>query len=526
MLLIFPPVAKPCEPPAGIAKLAGALKAHGIPCTILDANLEGLHYLLQEPKPMPDTWSRRAIKNVAGNIAALRDPLTYRSLDRYSRAVNDVNRVLEVSARESGVTLGLADYQHQGLSPLRSKDLIASAEHFEKDPFYPWFRERLTQTIEESRLSHRCGGRGEDHQKRGWSREEAPLIGLSLTYLSQALCAFAMIGYIKREFPAARIILGGGLITSWMKRPGWKNPFADIVDHLIAGPGEVPVLELLGAKAGKQIHYAPDYGLFPLCDYLSPGSILPYSGSSGCYWNKCAFCPETAEQNPYVPVPADRARDELDALVAKTRPVLVHLLDNAVSPALMRSLAEKPLGVPWYGFARMGNEFTDRDYCRALRRSGCVMLKLGLESGDQGVLDTLQKGIDLTTASLVLKNLHAAGIAAYVYLLFGTPPETEPEARKTLDFVVRHKDAITFLNLAIFNMPICGKEAEEYETERFYEGDLSLYTGFKHPRRWDRKKVRQFLDNEFKRDPAVSAILKNDPPMFTSNHAAFFAEIY
>ena len=42
MLLIFPPVAKPCEPPAGIAKLAGALKAHGVPCTVLDANLEGM----------------------------------------------------------------------------------------------------------------------------------------------------------------------------------------------------------------------------------------------------------------------------------------------------------------------------------------------------------------------------------------------------------------------------------------------------------------------------------------------------
>src|SRR3989337_1951299 len=31
MLLIFPPIAKHCEPPAGIAKLAGALRAHGIP---------------------------------------------------------------------------------------------------------------------------------------------------------------------------------------------------------------------------------------------------------------------------------------------------------------------------------------------------------------------------------------------------------------------------------------------------------------------------------------------------------------
>ena len=214
---------------------------------------------------------------------------------------------------------------------------------------------------------------------------------------------------------------------------------------------------------------------------------------------------------------------DLKSLISKTGPVLVHLLDNAVSPALMHALANEPLGIPWYGFARIDRELLDSDYCMKLKRAGCKMLKLGLESGDQGVLDRLRKGTDLETASLVLKNLHAAGIAAYVYLLFGTPAETIREARKTLEFVAAHSDAITFLNLAIFNMPVCGHEAREYETEHFYEGDLSLYAAFKHPHGWDRRAVRQFLDIEFKKHPAVSAILKNEPPVFTSNHAAFFA---
>ena len=150
------------------------------------------------------------------------------------------------------------------------------------------------------------------------------------------------------------------------------------------------------------------------------------------------------------------------------------------------------------------------------------MLKLGLESGDQGVLDRLQKGIDLDMASRVLTTLKKAGIATYVYLLFGTPEETEAEARKTLEFTVRHADAIGFLNLAVFNMPVCSQEVNGYDTEKFYDGDLSLYTGFTHPRGWDRSAVRRFLDNEFKKHPSVSAILKNDPPVFTSNHAAFF----
>jgi len=502
MLLIFPPAAKPCEPPAGIAKLAGALNAQGIFCTVLDANLEGLLHLMRKPRTAIDTWTRRAVKNSSSNLAALRDPRIYRFSDHYSRAVKDVNRVLEASVREFHAILGLADYHHQQLSPVRSGDLIIAAEHPEQNPFFPWFSRRLPEIL---------------------NKTSSPLIGFSLNYLSQALSTFAMIGFIRREFPGLKIVLGGGLVTSWMKGPAWKDPFGGLVDHFIAGPGEGPLLELLGFKEIGHTHVTPDYGSLPHEEYLSPGFILPYSGSSGCSFRKCSFCPETAEDNPYVPVPAELAMTELRSLIAKTDPILVHLLDNAVSPALMQALVNEPPGVPWYGFARIGNELADRDYCMQLKRSGCRMLKLGLESGDQGVLDRLRKGIDLATASLVLKNLHAAGIAAYVYLLFGTPVETIGEARTTLEFVAAHRDAITFLNLAIFNMPVCGHEARERGTEHFYEGDLSLYTAFKHPHGWDRKAVRRFLDIEFKKHPAVSAILKNDPPIFTSNHAAFFA---
>ena len=307
-----------------------------------------------------------------------------------------------------------------------------------------------------------------------------------------------------------------------MKRPGWTDPFGGLVDHIIPGPGESALLDLLGARADRQAHAAPDYGALPLHAYFSPGFILPYSASSGCYWNKCSFCPETAEANPYAPVPVPEALSDLGSLIVQTRPVLIHLLDNAVSPALMRALAEKPPGVAWYGFARISRELMDLEFCLSLKRSGCAMLKLGLESGDQAVLDKLRKGIDLAVASQVLLNLQKAGIATYVYLLFGTPAETAVEARKTLAFVVRHATAITFLNLAIFNMPLCGEQAGEYGTEHFYEGDLSLYTGFRHPAGWDRKLVRQFLDDEFKRHSAISRILKHDPPLFTSNHAAFF----
>ena len=521
MLLIFPPVAKPCEPPAGIAKLAGALNAHGVSCEIFDANLEGMLHLLRLPNAASDTWTRRAVKHCSSNIEALRNPDTYRCFDRYSRAVKDVNRVLEASGERYRAAPGLADYRHQALSPVRSADLIHAAAYPEQNPFFPWFSRRLSEFFDGSAVQ-RQGREEKLYEPAHDAVSSRGFIGLSLNYLSQALCTFAMIGHIRKTFPECKIVLGGGLVSSWMKNPGWNNPFKGLVDHLIAGPGEGPLLRLLGVKELDHRHTAPDYRSLLRREYLSPGFILPYSGSNGCYWNKCSFCPETAEGNPYVPVPAEEAMTDLNALIAKTDPVLVHLLDNAVSPALMRKLAINPIGVPWYGFARIETDLTDLDYCIQLKRSGCRMLKIGLESGDQGVLDRMSKGIDLTSASLVLNNLRAAGVAASVYLLFGTPTETIREARKTLAFVVAHRQAITYLNLAIFNMPACGPKTGEYETEPFYDGDLSLYTAFRHPKGWDRMHVRRFLDAEFKKQPVVSDILQNDPPLFTSNHAAFF----
>ena len=202
---------------------------------------------------------------------------------------------------------------------------------------------------------------------------------------------------------------------------------------------------------------------------------------------------------------------DLLRLVDKQKPVLIHLVDNAISPSVMKSISEHPLGIRWYGFARITRHLTDLDFCLALRRSGCVMLKLGLESGDQTVLDSLQKGINLQEASSALKNLKKAGIATYVYLLFGTPLEGLIGARRTLEFVVNHQDSIGFLNLAIFNMPIYGPQTEQMETKSFYEGDLSLYTDFDHPKGWSRSLIRQFLDKEFKRHPAIAQILKKRP---------------
>jgi len=189
---------------------------------------------------------------------------------------------------------------------------------------------------------------------------------------------------------------------------------------------------------------------------------------------------------------------------------------------MLNALIKYPPLVPWYGFARVTRHLTDESFCFSLRKSGCKLLKLGIESGDQNVLDQLNKGIDLSTASAALKTLKKSGIATYCYFLFGTPPESEESAVKTISFVCRHHESIDFLNAAIFNLPALSIEAKELVTHDFYEGDLSLYSDFRHPRGWQRASVRHFLERQFKKNPLIAPLIKRTPPFFTSNHAPFF----
>ncbi|MBI5063923.1 MAG: radical SAM protein, partial [Desulfatitalea sp.] len=462
---------------------------------------EGLHYLLAGATPASDTWSQRAHRHLSRHLAALRSPYGYDCPDAYRRAVADVERLLGQSGGD-GIRPGLPDYRDAHWTPVRSADLRAAAGQPERNPFYPYYTQAVLPRL---------------------SAMNPSAVGISINYLSQALCAFALIGVLKRERPGLKIILGGGLVTSWMQRPGRMDALADLVDQMAAGPGEAILLQQMGRPFTNE-DFVPDYSELRELAYLSPGFILPFSASAGCWWRRCAFCPERAERRPFHPLPHTVAAAQLHRLTDQTRPVLIHLLDNALSPALLKALCLQPPGAPWYGFVRIAPPLDDADFCLRLAAAGCVMLKIGLESGNQTVLDRLEKGVRLEMAARVLANLRRAGIAAYVYLLFGTPAEDEAAARDTLAFVTEHAEAIGFLNLAIFNLPLGSPDARGLALRDFYAGDLALYRDFRHPSGWDRSAVRRFVERIFKKHPMVQPIVRRDPPLFTSNPAPFFID--
>lgn len=496
MLLLYPPITKACEPPGGLPLLGGVLNSHGINYEIIDMNCEGQNYLLEiyfkeYPKKR---YYRDLITNDGG----------YKKRDTYVRIIKELEKGLNYKV-DNDYKLSLSNLSSSKYDSLSSKDLLNVYENYHEDPFYKYYEHRLVPILEKGKIE---------------------FIGISLQFINQALTTFALIGFIKNKYPDIKIILGGGLITSWGKTFNWEKQLSSIVDKVIIGPGESQLVEYLGytPDRDKIKSSIPDYHFVKKLKYFSPVKIIPVSASYGCSWKKCSFCPEVAEDNPFIPQKTLDVIRKIKELVSIYKPDLIHFLDNEISPTLLKALSVSETKVSWYGFTKFYSLLKDYEFCKKLKKAGCCMLKLGLESGDQKILDSMNKGIDIKDASIILRNLANAGILTYVYLLFGTPEEDYESAMKTKDFILNHSDSIDYLNLAIFNLPANSSQARNLKVFNISDSDLSLYKGFKHPKGWDRGKVREFISNELNSEPRINNILKKTPLQFNANHAPFFSK--
>jgi hypothetical protein len=313
-------------------------------------------------------------------------------------------------------------------------------------------------------------------------------------------------------------------------------------DRVVFGPGEGPLTALARGAAppdyfledGSQCAFAPDFNFAPLGEYLSPERVLPVSATRGCYWRRCLFCPDAvAPAHAYRCAPPAEFPQLLAELGQRYDARHFHVTDNAIPMNVLHQLAkpEGARGFSWHGFVRFEKALLDEAFVAGLARSGCAMLQLGLESGSQAVLDRLCKGTQLAQVSRVLANLARAGIAAYVYIMLGTPGETLEDAELTLRFLEEHAPHVGFLNLAIMNLPRDAALLDDPARHGIASSalleesaPLGLYQSFEPSEGWGRAQARKFLERRLLGSPSIREIATRTPPLFTSNHAFFFGK--
>jgi hypothetical protein len=522
VLLLSPPATKAVEPPLGLAILAGHLRASGFSVTTIDANLSTTLALLSPERAtraagaQPSTNVRRALKQAQPALALVRSAAALASFPRYAAALHHLHTLLGLYGGEAE-RLTLGDYDDAEHSPFAPATLQQLADGTITTLFHELFAEQVVPEV----LA--CAPR---------------LIAFSINYRHQLLPAFELAGLLRRALPAARLVAGGGMITSWRRVLAAGEIRLPLFDHLIFGPGEEPLTRLAGGNApdyllsGAEIAFSPDFSDLPLPDYLSPRPVLPLAASRGCYWGKCRFCPEAAAPtHPYQSGSAQEFPDRLLALAAQSGVRDFHLTDNAIPVPVLKALAARSAelgGLRWHGFVRLERALLDPALVAGLAASGCTLLQLGLESGSQAVLEQMVKGTNLTEAAQILENLRAAGIASYVYVMTGIPGESAADAALTRRFLLEHAEKIGFLNLALMNLPRDASLLAEAETFAISASDLlasdaplGLYRAFSSSTDWGREEARRFLA-ELKREPAIRTILQRTPPWLTSNHAFFF----
>lgn len=175
--------------------------------------------------------------------------------------------------------------------------------------------------------------------------------------------------------------------------------------------------------------------------YFSPADypmIMLITGR-GCY-GRCFFClyPQTMFGRKYRCMSAQKVAEEMTK-VKQTFPEVQEIVFEddtfTADPKRIRELCqlliERSLGLKWTCNARVGLDF---ETMKLMKKAGCRLLVAGYESGNQELLDRMNKGITLSQSRQFAKNAKRAGLLVHGCFMFGFPGETKETMDRTLAF--------------------------------------------------------------------------------------------
>jgi radical SAM PhpK family P-methyltransferase len=100
----------------------------------------------------------------------------------------------------------------------------------------------------------------------------------------------------------------------------------------------------------------------------------------------------------------------------------------------------------WISHFRPAN--ADDECFELMRQSGCMAVFLGIESGDQSVLNNMNKAAKVERYAYGIERLHHHGIVSFASLIVGFPGETQQSVQNTIAFI--ENSAPTFYQAALY----------------------------------------------------------------------------
>ena len=291
------------------------------------------------------------------------------------------------------------------------------------------------------------------------------LVGLSVLTV-KVPSALKIAALCRAVSPSITVVAGGEHATA---RPQdfLNDPN---VDFVVRGEGETTLNELAAAlQAGKspldidglslleagRIRHNPDRALLENLDalplparhlLLRRESYRPLDfglilGSRGCSFN-CSFCTvhniwkrKTRFRSAALVV------EEIKTVMAEyaTRYFSFRDYSFSMDAGWVREFCDlvdrKTPGIEWECTTRP--DLIDDELLTAMKRAGCRIIRLGIESGSQRILDSVSKGTTVQKIEKAASLLHRHGMHWTGYFMFGLPSETEADVEQTLRLIDR-----------------------------------------------------------------------------------------
>ena len=109
--------------------------------------------------------------------------------------------------------------------------------------------------------------------------------------------------------------------------------------------------------------------------------------------------------------------------------------DKAWLTELCHQIKTELPGISWACNSRV--DLFNEDIAKKMKDAGCWLIAFGIESGDQKILDRIQKGIKLEQAVKALDICRKTALKSSIYLLLGLPWDTPETIQKSISFTQR-----------------------------------------------------------------------------------------
>jgi anaerobic magnesium-protoporphyrin IX monomethyl ester cyclase len=395
-------------------------------------------------------------------VATMRNPETFTDYDVYGQSVKRLRRHFRL--------LGALSYPAE-IQDFKMKGRGRFSIYHLNDLFSPDLNAKVCYLLERF-FFDRCA----DDQ----DLQSSDCIGMSIVYDHQLLFGLHLLRLMKKRWPEKLFLLGGTATSQaykYLKDKSQLKRFFDVCDGIVVGEGETAICEIAHAEGDikgntkipnlitydsksdtlrlpQSIHYenvaalgCPEYQ-YSWDLYLSPERGINYSPTRGCYWNRCTFCDyglnTDKPTSPWREKPVNVVVEDLRKISSEQKVTYVYFAVDVMAPGYLERLSdairESDLKIRWGAELRMEKIFS-KDRCRKMAESGCVSVSFGMESGNQRVLDLIDKGTKVQYMGETMNNFADAGIAVQLMAFSHFPTETETERKETVGFVQLHKDS-------------------------------------------------------------------------------------